>query len=179
MKYRIYLCKRHFPINRPCRKKMRFSTSPIEYRFREIKKIRTKHGSFDHRHIKLRKNVIFKLYNFFRFKVCFQYFKLSRDYTCWQARSRLQVSIIAHCHWTRELIFFLSVTAVPLPILKNASPRGVYVTNSKMVGCAVTLDTSFAQFRNREYRTVNKVTLLNSTYIIPSCTNVNKQLTVK
>ena len=33
-----------------------------------------------------------------------------------------------------------------------------------MVGCAVTLDTSFAQFRNREYRTVNKVTLLNSTY---------------
>ena len=48
-----------------------------------------------------------------------------------------------------------------------------------MVGCAVTLDTSFAQFRNRENRTVNKVTLLNSTYIIPSHTNVNKQLTVK
>ena len=52
-------------------------------------------------------------------------------------------------------------------------------TNSKMVGCAVTLDTSFAQFKNREYRTVNKVTLLNSTYIIPLRTNVNKQLTVK
>ena len=45
-----------------------------------------------------------------------------------------------------------------------------------MVGCAVTLDTSFAQFRNREYRTVNKVTLLNSIYIIPSRTNVNKRL---
>ena len=53
------------------------------------------------------------------------------------------------------------------------------IPNSKMVGCAVNVDTSFAQFRNREYRTVNKVTLLNSTYIIPSRTNVNKQLTVK
>ena len=50
---------------------------------------------------------------------------------------------------------------------------------SEMVGCAVTLDTSFAQFRNREYRTVNEVTLLNSTYIIPSHTNVNQQLAVK
>ena len=50
--------------------------------------------------------------------------------------------------------------------------------HSKMVGCAATLDTSFAQFRNREYRMVNKVMLLNSTYIIPSHTNVNKQLTV-
>ena len=50
---------------------------------------------------------------------------------------------------------------------------------SKMVGCAVTLDTSFAQFRNREYRTVNIATRLNSTYIIPSRTNVNKRLTVK
>ena len=48
-----------------------------------------------------------------------------------------------------------------------------------MVGCAVNVDTSFAQFRNREYRTVNKVTLLNSTYIIPSRTNVNKRLMVK
>ena len=48
-----------------------------------------------------------------------------------------------------------------------------------MVGCAVNVDTSVAQFRNREYRTVNLVTLLNSIYIIPSRTNVNKQLTVK
>ena len=51
--------------------------------------------------------------------------------------------------------------------------------NSKMVGCAVTSDTSFAQFRNREYKTVNKVTLLNSTYINPLRTNVNKRLAVK
>ena len=41
------------------------------------------------------------------------------------------------------------------------------------------VDTSFAQFRNHEYRTVNKVTLLNSTYIIPLGTNVNKQLPVE
>ena len=50
---------------------------------------------------------------------------------------------------------------------------------SKMVGCAVNVDTSFAQFRNREYRTVNKVTLLNSMYIISSRINVNKRLVVK
>ena len=30
------------------------------------------------------------------------------------------------------------------------------IANSKMVCCAVTLDTSFAQCLNREYRTVNK-----------------------
>ena len=29
------------------------------------------------------------LYNFFKFKVCFLYFKLFRHYTCWLARSRL------------------------------------------------------------------------------------------
>ena len=50
---------------------------------------------------------------------------------------------------------------------------------SKMVRCAVTLDTSFAQCLNREYRTVNKVMLLNSMYIIPSRINVNKRLAVK
>ena len=54
-----------------------------------------------------------------------------------------------------------------------------YNKYSKMVGCAETLDTSFAQFRNHEYRTVHKVTLLNSTYMIPSRTNVNKRLAVK
>ena len=54
-----------------------------------------------------------------------------------------------------------------------------YTRHSKMVDCAVTLDTSFAQFRNHEYRTVNKAMLLNSTYIIASRTNVNKRLTVK
>ena len=54
-----------------------------------------------------------------------------------------------------------------------------FIHNSKMVGCAVTLDMSFAQFRNRVYRTANKVTPLNSTYIVPSRTNVNKQLAVK
>ena len=31
-------------------------TSPIEYRLREIKKIRTKHGSFDDRRIEISKN---------------------------------------------------------------------------------------------------------------------------
>ena len=49
---------------------------------------------------------------------------------------------------------------------------------SKMVSCTVNVDMSFAQFKNREYRTVNKVTLLNSTHIIPSRTNVNKRLAV-
>ena len=50
---------------------------------------------------------------------------------------------------------------------------------SKIVHCAVTLDMSFAQCWNREYRTVNKTTLLNSACIVPSHTNVNKQLAVK
>ena len=44
---------------------------------------------------------------------------------------------------------------------------------SKMVRCAVTLDTSFAQCWNRKYRMVNKTTLLNSVCIIPLRTNVN------
>ena len=48
------------------------------------------------------------------------------------------------------------------------------IPNSKMVGCAVNVDTSFAQCWNREYRTVNKTTLLNSACIVPSRTNVNK-----
>ena len=50
---------------------------------------------------------------------------------------------------------------------------------SKMVGCTVNVDKSFAQCWNREYRMVNKTTLLDSACIIPSRTNVNKQLTVK
>ena len=50
---------------------------------------------------------------------------------------------------------------------------------SKMVRCAVTLDTSFGQCWNREYRTVNKITLLNCACIVPSRTNVNKWLEVK
>ena len=48
-----------------------------------------------------------------------------------------------------------------------------------MVRCAVTLDTSFVQCLNREYRTVNKITLLNAVHMVPSLTNVNKQLVVK
>ena len=51
--------------------------------------------------------------------------------------------------------------------------------HSKMVGCAVNVDMSFAQCWNREYRTVNKTTLLNSVCIVPSHTNVNKQLPVE
>ena len=34
------------------------------------------------------------------------------------------MSIIAHFHWTRELIF-LSVIVAPPPLLKNASPQGI------------------------------------------------------
>ena len=64
-----------------------------------------------------------KLYNFFKFKVCFQYFKVSRQYTCWQARLRLLVSIIARCHWTQEMIFFIGNSH---PFLKMHRPRGVY-----------------------------------------------------
>ena len=52
--------------------------------------------------------------------------------------------------------------------------RGCYnISHSKMVGCAVIVDTSFAQCWNREYRTVNKTMLFNSACIIPSHTNVN------
>ena len=79
--YRIYPYKRPLPINRRppssetfakfifrgftslstatshtipgFRKKMGFSTSPIEYCLQEIKKITTKHGNFDHRCIKI------------------------------------------------------------------------------------------------------------------------------
>ena len=53
------------------------------------------------------------------------------------------------------------------------------ITDSKMVRCAVTLDTSFAQRQNREYKTVNKTMLLNSACIVPWHTNMNKQLKVK
>ena len=53
------------------------------------------------------------------------------------------------------------------------------ILHSKMVGCAVNVDRSFVQCWNREYRTANKTTLLNSTYIIPSHINVNKQLAVE
>ena len=82
--YRIYPYKRPLPINRPplfstfakfifrgftslstatslaipgFQKKMCFSISPIEYRLREIKKITTKHGNFDHRWIKICKKI--------------------------------------------------------------------------------------------------------------------------
>ena len=84
--YRIYPYKRPLPINSPpllttfanfifrgyrftsistantsaipgFRKNMCFSTSPIEYCLREIKKIRTKYGSFDNRLIKICKNM--------------------------------------------------------------------------------------------------------------------------
>ena len=75
--YRIYPYNSPLPINRPpssqpfakfifrgftslstatslaipgFRKKMRFSTSPIEYRLREINKMTTKHGNFAQRH---------------------------------------------------------------------------------------------------------------------------------
>ena len=44
---------------------------------------------------------------------------------------------------------------------------------SKMVHCEVTLETSFVQCWNREYRMVNKTMLLNSACIIPLRTNVN------
>ena len=54
-----------------------------------------------------------------------------------------------------------------------------FIIDSKIVRCAVTLDTSFAQCRNREYRMVNKIMLLNSACIVPLCKNVNKQLMVK
>ena len=82
-------------------KKMYFSSSPIEYRLREIEKIKIKYGSFDHRRIEICKNT---RQNFI---TCsdLRYFKLSHHYTCWQVRSRRYVSIIAHCHWTRELSF--------------------------------------------------------------------------
>ena len=53
------LCKVHiswFYIPLYSQKKIHFSTSPIEYRTREIKKIKTKHGSFDHWCIKSCKN---------------------------------------------------------------------------------------------------------------------------
>ena len=36
------------------------------------------------------------------------------------------------------------------------SQRAFFIVYSKMVGCAVNVDTSFAQCLNREYRTVNK-----------------------
>ena len=78
--------------------------------------------------LKSAKKYEIKLYNFFRFKVCFEYFKLSRHYTCWQASSRREVSINAHCHWTRELIFFIRNSRPPF--LKNAyRPHGVYMNN--------------------------------------------------
>ena len=83
---------------------MRFSPSLIEYRLREIKKIEREDGRFDHNALKPAK-IQDKIYKFFKFKVCFQYFKLLRQYTYWQVRSRLKVSIISHGHWTQELIF--------------------------------------------------------------------------
>ena len=36
-----------------------------------------------------------------------------------------------------------------------------------MVDCAMTVDTSLAQFSNGEYRMVNKSMLLNSMYFVP------------
>ena len=65
-----------------------------------------------------------KVNKIFRFKVCVQYFKFSRYYTNWQASPRLEVSIIAHCHWTRELDFFIFNSSPPFS--KMHHPRGVY-----------------------------------------------------
>ena len=38
-----------------------------------------------------------KLYNFFKFKVCFQYFKFSCHYTCWQLASKIK-AVSVHYH---------------------------------------------------------------------------------
>ena len=131
-KYRIYLYKRPLPINCPLLstfskfifqgftyisiastftipgfwKKMHFSTSRIEYHLWEIKKSKQDTAIFITDAMKFAK-IWVKLYNFFKFKVCFQYRKLSHYYTYWQARSRLKVSIIAQCRCTRELIFLI------------------------------------------------------------------------
>ena len=48
-------------------------------------------------------------------------------------------------------------------------------TYSKMVHCAVTLDKSFAQCLNREYRTVNKIMLLNYKCLIYDVNNVGME----
>ena len=81
------------------RKKMRFSTSRIEYRLREKRISKQNKAIFITAAMKF-VTIPDKLYNFFKFNVSFQYFKLSRHYTYWQARSRLKKSIIAHYHWT-------------------------------------------------------------------------------
>ena len=61
-----------------------------------------------------------------QFLLCFQYFKLSHHYMCWQARIRLQVSIITHCHLTRERVDAIVTPHPPPPPLKNVSTRSVY-----------------------------------------------------
>ena len=50
---------------------------------------------------------------------------------------------------------------------KQSYNQTVVTQRSKMVGCPVTMDTSFVQFLNREYRMVYKVTLLNSMCVVP------------
>ena len=66
---------------------------------------------------------------------------------------------------------------LPVPEIEPKSTvfLGDCVTYSKMVRCAVTLDTSFVQCLNREHRMVDKTTLLNSACIVPWRTNVNKK----
>ena len=89
--------------------------------------------------------------------------------------------------FTNTWLYLIAITAPTFRIYYtvrinnalNIMPRDIYNPDFKMVRCAVNMDTSFAQCWNREYRTVNKVMLLNSTYIIPSRTNVNKRLAVK
>ena len=49
------------------------------------------------------------------------YFKLSRHYTCQQARSRQQASIIAHGHWTQDMILFICNSRPP-PFEKCIAP---------------------------------------------------------
>ena len=71
-----------------------------------------------------------KHYNFFKFKVCFQYFKVSGHYTCWLMKSWLCVSIITHCHQNQVLIFLfviLHTHTPPPPFFKKMHfPRDVY-----------------------------------------------------
>ena len=129
-------------------KKMHFSTSPIEYRLREIKKVTTRQSSYDHKRNEICKN---KLNNFFKFKVCFQYFKLSHHYTCWQARSRR-----VHYHplpLDSRVDFFIGNSRPPSPphFLKMHCPRGVYTnkygkSNQLRLLCYLSLFPSLIPF---------------------------------
>ena len=129
--YRIYLYKHPLPINcyptplnlckvhilefsiplnsqqlSDSQKKMCFSTSQIKYRFWEIKR-------------KSQQNMAVLITNELKsVKLWDKKFIMSSNLRSVfnmlsSPRSRLQVSIIAHCHWTWELIF-LSVIVAPL-----------------------------------------------------------------